>query len=235
MGVTIEELAAKYPRLYHMAHVDSWASVKRHGLLSTSRLLDLFEVNREARVAIERRRRAGSIAITHPVYGAAVIRDQKVLSEAKLRSCLEDCTLETWFRLLNERVFFWLNLQRLTTFMSAREYRGRLHTVLTIETEPLVRKYLTKIRLSSMNSGNTSPFAHPRGLKTFKRMGSYPFAQRLPRGDYYCVVELAVSGGVPDIGNYILRVAHARCINKSIRVERVLFERAAPSRRRLEA
>ena len=44
MGVTPEELAQAYPRLYHMADAQSWESIRKHGLLSTSSLLDLYEV-----------------------------------------------------------------------------------------------------------------------------------------------------------------------------------------------
>lgn len=44
MGVTPEELANLYPRLYHMAEPGSWESIRRYGLLSTSSLLSLFEI-----------------------------------------------------------------------------------------------------------------------------------------------------------------------------------------------
>ena len=43
--LTPEYLAQRWPRLYHMAEAGSWESVKRHGLLSTTALLDLFEVS----------------------------------------------------------------------------------------------------------------------------------------------------------------------------------------------
>jgi len=50
MGVTPEELSQNYARLYHMADAQSWDSIQKHGLLSTSSLLDLFGVKgREGR------------------------------------------------------------------------------------------------------------------------------------------------------------------------------------------
>ena len=51
--------------------------VKRHGLRSTSSLLDLFEISGKERAVIETLMRRDSVTITHPVHGQAVIRDQK--------------------------------------------------------------------------------------------------------------------------------------------------------------
>ncbi len=62
------------------------------GLLSTSGLLDLFEVEGSKREQIESERRPESITITHPKHGTAVIRDQKPMREAAIASCLTDMT-----------------------------------------------------------------------------------------------------------------------------------------------
>jgi len=51
--VDAEELISTFPRLYHMAHVNAWPGIKRHGLLSTSALLDLFGVRGSSRKALE--------------------------------------------------------------------------------------------------------------------------------------------------------------------------------------
>jgi hypothetical protein len=45
--------------LYHMAEDGSWESIRQIGLLSTSALLDRFEVEGERRYAIESTRRCG--------------------------------------------------------------------------------------------------------------------------------------------------------------------------------
>jgi hypothetical protein len=206
MGVTPEELADLYPRLYHMAEPGSWDSIRRHGLLSTSSLLSLFEINGDERRDIEVCKRKESKEIRHAVHGRAVIRDQKPIIESKLETALHGCTLLEWYRLLNNRVFFWLTIERLNTLLAAKEYRNKPHTVLTLEALPLVRNYEPSITLSPMNSGNTLPIAHERGPDTFKVMNEYPFQERIKRGSYYTVVELAVMGGVPDIADYTLLV-----------------------------
>ena len=46
-------LASMYPRLYHMAEEGSWPSIRRHGLLSTSALLDRCLVSGRRRAGIE--------------------------------------------------------------------------------------------------------------------------------------------------------------------------------------
>jgi Family of unknown function (DUF7002) len=205
MGVTPEQLSEYYPRLYHMAESDSWDGINKHGLLSTSSLLTLFEIAGDERRKIELCKREGSKEITHERHGRAVIRDQKPIVESKLRTALGGhMTPEEWYGLLNGKVFFWLTVERLTTLLSAREYRSKPHLVLTLETLPLASAYENSITLTSINSGNTLPIAHPRGRATFKNMKDYPFAERVKRGLYYTVVELAVEGGVPNVLDYTI-------------------------------
>jgi hypothetical protein len=225
MGVTPKELAELYPCLYHMAESDSWKSITRHGLLSTSALLDLFGINGDERQNIELRRRGRSHEIKHAVHGRVVVRDQKPIIESKLQASLRDCTLEEWYRLLNGRVFFWLTKERLNTLLSAKEYREKPHAVLTVDTRSLAKDYASSITLSPMNSGNTLPIAHPRGMTTFSRLQDYPFQQRLKRGPYYTVVELAVEGGVPDIVKYTIRVDSMVSKGGRVTVSRRIFTR----------
>jgi hypothetical protein len=216
MGVTPEELAQVYPRLYHMADAQSWESIRKHGLLSTSSLLDLYEVKGKERDDIETHRRPESVPILHDKHGRAVVRDQKPLIESKLRKGLKDCTIEQWHRLLNRRVFFWLTPERLQTLLCARAYRDQSHAVLTLETLPFVKRYQDNIVLSPMNSGNTQPIAHPRGPATFQNMRDYPFEERAKYGDYYQVVELAVENRA-DVNESVISVDLMQCGGDGLR------------------
>lgn len=212
MGVTPSQLAALYPRLYHMAEADSWASIQQHGLLSTEALVDLFEVDSIRRDQILLRRRNACAVIQHPAHGRAVVRDQKPLSSSKLAASLTDCSFDDWLRILNGRVFFWLSKGRLQTLMCAREYCARDHLVLELDTLRLATDLRENITLAPMNTGNTRPYAHPRGLSTFSRFEDYPFEERLRRGLYYTVVELAVERGVKNIMDYVLKAMIMRCV-----------------------
>lgn len=73
MGITIEELCAHYPQLFHMAEENSLPSIATHGLLSTTGLLDLYGINGKERELIESHHRPNSVVIRHPKYGSAVI------------------------------------------------------------------------------------------------------------------------------------------------------------------
>jgi hypothetical protein len=194
-----------------MAERSSWDGIQHHGLLSTEALLDLFEVSSENRVPILTRQRPNSVVIKHPIHGAAVIRDQKPLNRSKLEGCLIDCSFQQWLGMLNSRVFFWLCRDRLETLMCAREYCAQTHVVLAVETLRLATDLCLSITLAPMNTGNTRPYAHRRGLTTFSRMTEYPFEERLRRGLYYAVVELAVEGGVRNIMDYVVEAAEMRC------------------------
>jgi hypothetical protein len=211
MSVTPEELAKHYPRLYHMADAGSWEGIQRHGLLSTIALLELYEVPHAKRCILLNAQRTRAETIEHPVHGRAVIRDQKPLNRAKLEGCLSGCSFQDWLDMLNSRVFFWLSKDRLKTLMCAGEYCQRVHTVLTLDTLRLATDFQERITLAPMNTGNTRPYAHKRSLSTFSRMRDYPFAERLKRGLYYTVVELAVEDGVPNVMDYLIEATKGQC------------------------
>jgi hypothetical protein len=107
-----------------VAAVGSWPGIERHGLRSTTALLDLFEVAGSDRERIESQHRPESETIHHPRYGTAVIRDQKPMSDGGLVRALQDgLKPRDWYRILNKKVFFWLTRERLETLVNAREYR----------------------------------------------------------------------------------------------------------------
>jgi hypothetical protein len=201
-----EELIARFPRLYHMADAESWSSIQRRGLLSTTALLDLFGYPMGPnRTAIEAARRPETVSITHPTHGKAVIRDNKPLSDSKLEACLDGMACDEFYRTLNSKVFFWLTDKRLRTLLHARAYRDQQHTVLTVDTASLVAHYEHQISLSPINSGSTAYQAMPRGPWTFQPIAAYDFdGRRKIRGPSEAVAELAVSGGVPDIMNFLV-------------------------------
>jgi hypothetical protein len=207
IGISATEFAERYPRLYHMAEVGSWEGIRRHGLLSTSALLDRWEVRGAARTELEKRRRPESVTITHPKHGDAVIRDQKPMDDRGLQKSLRDgLSPADWYEILNGRVFFWVCEDRLARLLGARAYRGRRQTVLTIDTAGLLERHAKRVTLSPINSGCTKPNPQPRGRDTFLRLDAYPFAAwQKKRGRRDIVVELAVDYAVPDVVDFVER------------------------------
>lgn len=201
-----EELIAHYPRLYHMAAAGRWESIREHGLLSTSALLDKWEIEGAEREALESAHRPKSEAIEHPVHGTAIVRDQKPMSDGMLRACLQGMEPSEWYRLLNRQVFFWPTEHRLKGLLAA--YPGT-QLVLTLDTAPLVRRYADQIRLSPLNSGATRHVSHTRGLRTFCPIEEYPFDERRKKaGLRDAVAELTVDYAVPDVRDFVLRAEH---------------------------
>ena len=196
----VDDLIKRYPRLYHMAEAGSWPSIRRHGLLSTSALLDLFEVDGDRRRAIEAARRPRSVTVEHPQHGKAVIRDQIPLNPTILARCLIDMTPDEWCETLNRRVFFWTEEERLVRLLAARAYRDRAHDVLTLDTASLVAAFEPAITLARMNTGTTVFRAPKRGTETFRSIQDYPFEV------HRTVVELAVDNKVTDVEHHTLRV-----------------------------
>jgi uncharacterized protein DUF7002 len=205
------ELLQNYPRLYHMAEAGTWASIFKHGLLSTTALLDLFEVPMAHRTLIESSHRPACVTIAHPIHGTAVIRDQKPMRESTLLTCLEGMNPSQWYELLNRRTFFWLTLERLATLLNAKAYRERAHCVITVETAALLTRHEARITLSPINSGSTIYNAPSRGINTFYKIADYPFEQRRKtRGKRSAVAELVVDYSVPDIRDIAVLVEHRR-------------------------
>lgn len=205
MSFSIELLCRRFPRLYHMADENSWPSIEKHGLLSTSALLDLFEVPGYARKLIEECHRPESIRLHHPVHGTAIIRDQKPMSDEGLTRCLNGkLTPSEWYRLLNGKVFFWLTHERLMRLARAKPYRNHRHCILTIDTARLLKRYADRVTLSPINSGCTKPYPATRGQDTFLPIAKYPFAHwEKQRRKKDPIVELAVQYSVPNLREMI--------------------------------
>lgn len=207
-GIQTEEFARLYPRLFHMAEAGSWPGIQEHGLLSTSALLTLYGVAGKQRMAIEDQRRDAMVVLRSAGFPDAHVRDNLPMRDQDLRRCLRDgLSPSEWYRILNERVFFWVEEPRLQRLLHARSYRDRSHDVLVVRTAPLLMAYETRVTLSPINSGATRPVAQPRGRDTFLPLQQYPFQEwKARRRGREPVVECAIQGGVPDIVRYVERV-----------------------------
>lgn len=204
----LAELLADCPTLYHMAERGSWSSIRVHGLLSTTALLDRYGLFGAARAEIESKRRSKGVLLEHEGFSDAVVRDQLPMDDKGLIRCLGDgLSPHEWYRILNSKVFFWLTRDRLLRLLNAGTYRLQEHEVLEIDARPLIDAYEDKIWFCPINSGCTKPFPHPRDKKTFQRISDYPYAQwRTKRKRGERIVELAVDYAVPDVANFVTRV-----------------------------
>lgn len=205
----VEALISRYPVLYHMAEVGSWPNIQREGLLSTKAVLDRANLPAEDRFKIECAHRPKKVIVPIPGKEAIVVRDQKPMSESKLEKCLRDgIKPHQWYEFLNSKVFFWATEARLLTLLSARAYSNLEHDVLTINTASLIAVHTKKTLLCHMNSGNTSPWAHPRSFSSFSRIEDYAIKRNgSPTKE---VAELVIDYEVSDIRDHVVEVRRMR-------------------------
>lgn len=201
----IERFSARYPRLYHMAESGGWASVRKHGLLSTSALLDLFEIDGAKRREIESEWRPNIVPIEHPIHGAAAIRDQWPMPPEHLAAGLDGITPQQWYEFLNRKTFLWLSEDRLMRMLSARQYRNAAHDVLTLDTRSFLGKYMERITVCQINSGFAMPmFGKPpakRSLESFQSIEQRAATQGLGG-----LAELTVDYAAPDAWRYVTAI-----------------------------
>ncbi len=189
-------LIEKHPRLWHMAEDGSWPRIRRHGLLSTRALLDLYGITGSRRAALESEQRRQCETIEGRGLPPATLRDQKPMPPGALTRCLDDAlTPADWYRLLNGRSFFWLSETRVQRMLGT--YGDRPHVVLTVETASLVGVHRDRIELSRINSGYALRVPARRGRGTFLSIPAYAHPG---------IAELSVVGGVPDIARHVLVV-----------------------------
>lgn len=194
-----------------MAEAGSSPSIQQHGLLSTTALLDLFEITGPERERLESARRPRSVPVHHPVHGTAWIRDNKPINETVLRRTLVGMTEPEFYRLLNGRVFLWLSEARMAKLQNAPPYRGRPHDVLVVGTERLLASYADQVELAHLNSGAVHPAAnYPRGAGTFSRIADYPWQERRRSAASEPLVELTVPYAIPRIADLVIDVRRAK-------------------------
>ncbi|QVX42022.1 hypothetical protein J4H89_23110 (plasmid) [Ralstonia solanacearum] len=188
-----------------MAEAGTWPSIRDRGLMSASAVLDHFGVAGRARNRYETAQRTTKMSVLPQAPGEIVLRDQKPMPPERLeRALIDGTTPEEWYRLINGKVFFWAEEHRLHGLLGARDYRQLEHDVLTIDSAPFIRAYSQNIWLCHMNSGNTFPMPHARGIDVFKRILDYPANTRGHPAKR--VVEIVVDDQVTDVARYVVEV-----------------------------
>jgi len=146
---------------YHLAEPANWPLIRRHGLLSTERLLDLAKVPQKKRAAILFQHRPESVVLANGV----IIRDQKPMPPLLLARALPtDVSPSEWYRFLNRFVFLWSNRERVERHLGAC---GRPQILLAFDAPHLLDKLGDRIYLSPINSGNARRRPALRSTHTF--------------------------------------------------------------------
>jgi hypothetical protein len=208
--MTSDEFVTLYPSLFHMAADGAWPLILRHGLLSTSAVLDLVGLSGEPRRRLEEERRVESVTLHSGSGDLFVLRDQKPLHPGKLERCLVGMAVPEWLQLLNGKVFFWPTRRRCEELLAARAYRGRAHTVIEVDTARLLDGHSQQTALSPINAGAVLYNPPQRGKSTFVPLAEVPFEEwRRKRGRARAVAEVAVAYAVCDMATVTRAVFRA--------------------------
>ena len=201
-----DDLVSTYPVVYHITAAGSWRAIRENGLWTVEDIVTTAQCGQQEADTILHRRRPRAVRLVHPVLGEVCIRDQSPLRPDVLARCLTDLSPAQWLALLNNRVFFWLDLSRLKSLLSGRRNRNDQHDVIVVDTASLVSAHRRRIRLSAINSGATLyPNAPWRGSHTFQTIASYPYAERRRSHPVRsAIAELAVIGGVHDLADHVI-------------------------------
>ncbi|GAA4863904.1 DUF7002 family protein [Actinomycetospora straminea] len=190
-GPTPGDLAARHPRLFHMAEAGAWPSIREHGLASAAALVERFG----APSALVTGRRTTAV----PLGDGVVLRDNGVLHDGQLARCLDGMAIPDFYRMLNGRVYFWPTRRRVRGLLAARAYRARAHLVLEIDTARLLARHADAVRLSPINMGATLINPPRRGPHTARRLADWPPGR--------AVAEVSVEHAVPDVADLVVAAA----------------------------
>lgn len=161
-----DRYAALPAHAYHLVDAQNWPAIQRDGLHSTTTLIARAGLSGVGAAPFRdlARNRHG------PARGAH-IRDQSPMPPAALARCLDPgLTPQDWYDLVNAKVFFWLDRDRLDRHLSA--CCGRPQVLLTIDLHRLFDRHGDHAFLTPFNTGNARRAAAARGHRTFVPLGS---------------------------------------------------------------
>jgi hypothetical protein len=197
-------------RVFHLAEAANWPSINHHGVLSTRALLDLADVCGSERTRIERRQRQQSMTLPN----GAMVRDQNPMPPAALARCLRGLTPSQWYVLLNSKVFFWVDPERLNR---QRRACGGPQVVLVIDADALLARYGDRASVTPINTGNARRQPALRGACTFVPYAAWSASGwesetsalgTRPRSKNHPPAELAIEYAVPDVMDFVRDVRH---------------------------
>lgn len=204
-------------RAFHLAEADNWPSIQRSGLCSTAALLGLAGLSGHEARRFSVYRREG-MRLPSGVY----IRDQRPMPPAALARCLDDgLSPEAWYALVNSKVFFWLDVGRLSRHIAACALRPQV--VIAVDLRGLLARHGARAFVTPFNVGNARRRAAGRGHRSFvplqawleTRWDSEAGPGARPRPRTHQPAELAVEGSVPDLKHVMIgAVPVAPCAKK---------------------
>jgi hypothetical protein len=195
------------PRLaFHIADAENWSAIERMGLHSTTAL-----IARDGLSAEEARPFASYRHQNMRLPSGAVIRDQRPMPPAALSRCLDaGLAPQAWYDLVNAKVFFWLQVERLDRHLAA--CRARPQFVVAVDLRRMLARHGQSAFVTPFNVGNARRRPASRGRRTFVRLDSWletRWESEAPRSGpararTHPPAEIAIEGSVPDLMEFVV-------------------------------
>jgi len=196
--------------VYHLADESNWPSIQEYGLLSASELMRASGIEPDSRIRLERTQRLSHTELPSGVH----IRDQRPMPPSALEACLIGLSPADWYALVNARVFFWLDPDRLNRQRAA--CKSRTQVVLSVSTARLLDAHRDQMAVTPINTGNARRKPARRGVATFVPYAAWiqsgwesesaaldtPLRKRSHRP-----VEATVAGSVPHVMQFVINVS----------------------------
>src|ERR1700742_3570216 len=144
--------------VYHLVDESNWPSVQANGLWSANRLAAAAGYDDSA---LRTHRGSGLV-----LPSGAKIRDQSPMPpKVRAPSLRDGLKPEDWYHLLNSKVFFWLDPDRLNRQRGACGDASQ--RVLVVNAVRMLEKHGAHASVAGINTGNAMRAAAARGLSTF--------------------------------------------------------------------
>ena len=191
---------------FHIADAENWSAIQRIGLHSATAL-----IARDGLSAEEARPFASYRHQSMRLPSGAMIRDQRPMPPSALGRCLDaGLSPQAWYDLVNGKVFFWLQVERLDRHLAA--CRARPQVVVTIDLRRMLARHGEAAFVTPFNVGNARRQPASRGHRTFVRLDvwletrweSEALAGRPARARAHPPAEIAIEGSVPDLMEFVV-------------------------------
>ncbi len=162
----VDQLAQRFPNLWHVTFADGWNGIQRHGFL---RAIDVLPKRCRAL-------RTEPTCVDMADGTRIMLRDQLRTRVDPTRS-LDGITPSEWWQLVNSRVYFFCRQREADTLVDS--YLGREFTqeVIKLRTKPLLEVVTKDIEVTTVNVGVFPRTKGPsRGRSSFIPLADYPLA-----------------------------------------------------------
>lgn len=194
---------------FHLVDPANWASIQAAGLMSATRLMIRSGMSEPAWRQLSSGQRTARVTLSD----GSVLRDQQPMPPSALANCLVGASPAQWYELLNSKVFFWFDVERLERMRRAAGGLGQI--VLVLDTHRLLMRYEAQAALTPINTGSTLYRPAPRSPATFVPVLTWLASRwqsetdalgRKLRSPSHKPAELAVADAVPDVMGFVREV-----------------------------